>query len=179
MRETATKTKYNKNIVNPSPLFIFHRKHAMDMMTNTNIMKKNVMEQTMPTEFTSTGFPYIIPYNNQGTGNLQNQSINTLNRFWFFIKRVAADEKPMWQQGFAWKAITLAPSGVRTYPTVTSNMLLPTEEETAMSPKPFLATMTEVIRSGMEVPAAKNVKPITSGGIVAVSQTTVAHHTIR
>lgn len=40
-------------------------------------------------------------------------------------------------------------------------MLLPTEEETAMSPKPFLATMTLVIRSGMDVPAAKKVSPIT------------------
>ena len=47
------------------------------------------------------------------------------------------------------------------HPTVTSKMLLPTEEETAMSPKPFLATMTEVIRSGMEVPAARKVNPIT------------------
>ena len=49
----------------------------------------------------------------------------------------------------------------KTHPTVTSNMLLPTEEETAMSPKPFLATMTEVMRSGMEVPAARKVSPIT------------------
>lgn len=48
-----------------------------------------------------------------------------------------------------------------TYPTVTSNMLLPTELETAMSPKPFRATITDVIKSGIEVPAAKNVKPIT------------------
>lgn len=40
-------------------------------------------------------------------------------------------------------------------------MLLPTELETAMSPKPFLATITDVIKSGIEVPAAKNVKPIT------------------
>ena len=40
-------------------------------------------------------------------------------------------------------------------------MFEPTEEETAMSPKPFLATMTEVIKSGIEVPAAKKVKPIT------------------
>jgi hypothetical protein len=40
-------------------------------------------------------------------------------------------------------------------------MLDPTEEETAMSPKPFLATMTLVIKSGMEVPAARKVKPIT------------------
>lgn len=48
-----------------------------------------------------------------------------------------------------------------TYPTVTSKMLLPTELDTAMSPKPFRATITDVIRSGIEVPAAKNVSPIT------------------
>ena len=48
-----------------------------------------------------------------------------------------------------------------TYPIVTSKMLLPTELDTAMSPKPFLATITLVIRSGMLVPAAKNVRPIT------------------
>ena len=48
-----------------------------------------------------------------------------------------------------------------TYPTVTSKMLDPTEEETAMSPKPFLATITDVIKSGMDVPAARNVRPIT------------------
>lgn len=40
-------------------------------------------------------------------------------------------------------------------------MLLPTELETAMSPNPFLATITEVMRSGIEVPAAKKVSPIT------------------
>lgn len=51
--------------------------------------------------------------------------------------------------------------GLIPYPTVISNMLLPMELDTAMSPKPFLATMTLVIRSGMEVPAAKNVRPIT------------------
>lgn len=50
---------------------------------------------------------------------------------------------------------------VITYPTVTSNILLPTELETAISPKPFRATITDVIKSGIEVPAAKNVKPIT------------------
>lgn len=88
-----------------------------------------------------------------------------------------------------------------TYPTVTSKMLLPTELDTAMSPKPFRATITDVIRSGIEVPAAKNVSPITckkkgvglkfhgkrnkylpeltSGGILAVSPATFAHHTIR
>ena len=48
-----------------------------------------------------------------------------------------------------------------THPTVTSKMFDPTEDETAMSPNPFRATMTLVIRSGMEVPAARNVRPIT------------------
>lgn len=40
-------------------------------------------------------------------------------------------------------------------------MLLPIEEETAISPNPFLATMTEVIKSGTDVPAARIVKPMT------------------
>lgn len=89
-----------------------------------------------------------------------------------------------------------------THPTVTSKMLLPTELETAMSPNPLRATITEVIKSGMEVPAAKNVRPITcgrkkrvfqfpnhqikhremiltSGGILAVSPATFAHQTMR
>jgi len=47
------------------------------------------------------------------------------------------------------------------YPIVTSKMLLPTELDTAMSPNPFLATITLVMRSGILVPAAKNVRPIT------------------
>lgn len=65
------------------------------------------------------------------------------------------------------------------YPTVTSKMLLPTELDTAISPKPFRATMTLVMRSGILVPAARNVRPITSGGIRTVSPTTFAHQTIR
>ena len=44
-----------------------------------------------------------------------------------------------------------------------SKMFDPTDEETAMSPKPFRATMTDVIKSGMDVPAAKNVRPMTYG----------------
>ncbi len=40
-------------------------------------------------------------------------------------------------------------------------MFDPTDEETAMSPKPFRATMTDVIKSGIDVPAAKNVRPMT------------------
>merc|ERR1719189_2210329 len=43
-------------------------------------------------------------------------------------------------------------------PTVTSNRLDPMLEDTAMSPLPSLATSTEVIRSGTEVPAARKEK---------------------
>ena len=39
-------------------------------------------------------------------------------------------------------------------------MLDPTDEETAMSPFPCLATSTLVMRSGTDVPAARNVRPI-------------------
>ena len=42
-------------------------------------------------------------------------------------------------------------------------MLLPTDEDTAMSPKPFLATITLVMRSGTDVPAARMVSPTTWG----------------
>ena len=48
-----------------------------------------------------------------------------------------------------------------THPTVTSNILLPTELDTAISPNPLRATITDVIKSGIEVPAARNVRPIT------------------
>lgn len=58
-------------------------------------------------------------------------------------------------------------------------MLLPTELDTAMSPKPLRATSTEVIKSGMEVPAAKKVNPIISLGMLNVSPTSVAHQTIK
>ena len=58
-----------------------------------------------------------------------------------------------------------------THPTVMSKMLLPTELDTAMSPSPFRATMTLVIRSGIEVPAAKMVRPMISSLMPIVSPT--------
>lgn len=57
------------------------------------------------------------------------------------------------------------------YPTVMSNMLEPTELDTAISPRPFRATITLVIRSGMEVPAANMVRPIISSVTQNVSPT--------
>lgn len=56
-------------------------------------------------------------------------------------------------------------------PTVMSKMLLPTELDTAMSPKPLRATMTLVMRSGMEVPAANIVSPMISSVMPIVSPT--------
>lgn len=62
-------------------------------------------------------------------------------------------------------------SNFATHPTVISNMLLPTELDTAMSPRPFRATITLVMRSGIDVPAARIVKPIISSEIPIVSPT--------
>ena len=47
-----------------------------------------------------------------------------------------------------------------TYPTVTSNIFDPMELDTAISPRPCLATTTLVIKSGMLVPAAIIVSPM-------------------
>jgi len=60
-----------------------------------------------------------------------------------------------------------------------SKMLLPIELETAISPCPCLDTMTEVRRSGMLVPAAIKVTPITWEGMFQLHATTVAHYTIK
>lgn len=58
-----------------------------------------------------------------------------------------------------------------TDPTVMSKMLEPTELDTAMSPRPLRATMTLVMRSGMEVPAARMVRPMISSVTQKVSPT--------
>lgn len=52
-----------------------------------------------------------------------------------------------------------------------SKMLLPTELDTAISPRPFRATITLVIRSGIEVPAANIVNPMISSLMPMVSPT--------
>lgn len=57
MSETATKTKYSRNMVKPRPLFIRQLKQAIDSTTNRSIMNRMVMEHTIPWEFTSTGWP--------------------------------------------------------------------------------------------------------------------------
>ena len=51
-------------------------------------------------------------------------------------------------------------------PTVTSKMFEPTDDETAMSPWPFLATITDDSRSGTEVPAAMMVMPEMAVGML-------------
>lgn len=82
-------------------------------------------------------------------------------------------------------------------PTQMSKRLEPMELDTAMSPRPFLATITLetnrvrlehnasrhatylVIKSGMLVPAASTVSPMTSVGIPKVTPIVFAHHTMR
>ena len=63
-------------------------------------------------------------------------------------------------------------------PIVTSKMFEPIELEIAMSPKPFLATITDVIKSGTLVPAARSVRPIMVESIFQVSPNRVTHQTI-
>ena len=68
---------------------------------------------------------------------------------------------PLTVSSSAIKSLLVPKKYKKTYPTVTSKILEPTEDDTAMSPFPCLATRTLVIRSGTEVPAARNVRPIT------------------
>ena len=49
--------------------------------------------------------------------------------------------------------------------------------ETAMSPSPCKVTMTELIMSGTDVPAAKIVRPMTDCGMPRLSPITIAIHT--
>ena len=66
------------------------------------------------------------------------------------------------------QCLALVSKAKTTYPIVTSKILLPTELETAISPNPLRATSTDVIKSGMDVPAARKVKPIISLGMLFV-----------
>jgi len=64
-------------------------------------------------------------------------------------------------------------------PTRISKMLLPIELETAMSPSPIRATMTLDNKSGTDVPAAKNVSPITTDGMPIVFPIISAQFTMK
>jgi hypothetical protein len=58
-------------------------------------------------------------------------------------------------------------------------MLLPIELETAMSPSPIRATITLDNKSGTDVPAAKNVRPIITEGIPIVFPRVSAQFTMK
>ena len=60
---------------------------------------------------------------------------------------------------------------ISAHPTVMLKMLLPTELDTAMSPRPLPATMTLVMTSGRVTPAARIVRPIISFEMLMVSPT--------
>eukprot|EP00316_Scyphosphaera_apsteinii_P003291 CAMPEP_0119338960 /NCGR_PEP_ID=MMETSP1333-20130426/97278_1 /TAXON_ID=418940 /ORGANISM="Scyphosphaera apsteinii, Strain RCC1455" /LENGTH=99 /DNA_ID=CAMNT_0007350383 /DNA_START=189 /DNA_END=488 /DNA_ORIENTATION=+ len=63
-------------------------------------------------------------------------------------------------------------------PKVMSNTLEPIEEERAMSPWPSRATNTEDSASGIEVPAANTVTPMTDSGMPIVVPISSANHTM-
>lgn len=67
--------------------------------------------------------------------------------------------------------LIISHKAIGAHPTVMSKMLLPTELDTAMSPRPLRATITLVMRSGMDVPAARIVSPIISSEMPMVSPT--------
>lgn len=98
------------------------------------MQNRMAMEQIMPADDTGTGVPKTKVYISHGKGNLE-KKFNKINLQKYVF--------------------------LNSYPTVTSKILEPTEEDTAMSPNPLRATIMLVNKSGIEVPAAKNVKPIT------------------
>ena len=93
---------------------------------------------------------------------------------------------PIWQAMPAEETATLGTrlkrlkrSQGRGKPTVTSKRFDPMDDETAMSPWPALATITDVIKSGTEVPAARKVIPMVLCDKPETVQTIVAHHTMQ
>eukprot|EP00095_Tigriopus_kingsejongensis_P002176 maker-scaffold1021_size70145-snap-gene-0.13 protein:Tk02176 transcript:maker-scaffold1021_size70145-snap-gene-0.13-mRNA-1 annotation:"PREDICTED: uncharacterized protein LOC100160712" len=83
---------------------------------------------------------------------------------WFLIPGSCKCWKNDFFEQYAAKNAAGTPGGATNrntpYPTVTSNILDPTDDDTAMSPFPFRATKTLVMRSGTDVPAAKRVNPM-------------------
>lgn len=137
----------------PSILLIFHLQAAMEMMTKRSMMKRSTMAQNRPLLLTATGCKlFTNVYKSHGNGNLKRDR-----------KRQVSIVKLL--------LIIMQPACPVSYPTVMSKMLEPTELDTAMSPRPFRATMTLVMRSGMEVPAARIVSPMISSVMPMVSPT--------
>merc|ERR1719261_470902 len=60
-----------------------------------------------------------------------------------------------------------------------SKMLLPMDEDTAMSPSPWRVTITELIMSGTDVPMARMVSPMTDCGMPMLSPKMMAIHTMK
>jgi hypothetical protein len=79
--------------------------------------------------------------------------------------------------GFDGKAIKISHGTGR--PTRTSKMLDPIELEMAISPEPCLVTMIDDKRSGTDVPAARTVYPMTTGGTPIVLPIISVHVTMK
>lgn len=69
-RLIATNAKYKTNITSARPMFIFHLKIAIDIMTNRSIRKRMTIEQAIPELLTLTG-PKIKADRSHGKGRLQ------------------------------------------------------------------------------------------------------------
>lgn len=148
-------------MVEPSALFIFQLQDAMEMMTKRSMIKSSTIAQKSPLLLTATGArPWMAEYISHGMGSLLKQHRVKGRETKTSLSWVAS------KYGSHCKKQTIA-----AHPTVMSKMLLPTELDTAMSPMPLRATITLVMRSGMEVPAAKIVRPMISSEIPMVSPT--------
>merc|ERR1719502_1142865 len=83
------------------------------------------------------------------------------------------------EMGVKHEPVTAVPSIHGTArPNRMSKMLLPMELDTAMSPCPLLATARLESASGMEVPAARSVSPMTGSGIPVTQPNCTAIHTM-
>lgn len=150
-------------MVEPSTLFIFHLQAAMEMMTKRSMRKSSTMAQKSPLLVTATGAkPWEAEYRSHGTGRLWNEKRQREKETNKSINCVII---------CIFLTTAQAHQATGAHPIVTSKMLLPKELDTAMSPRPLRATITLVMRSGMEVPAARMVRPIISSEIPMVSPT--------
>ena len=57
------------------PFVIFQPKVRIEKKTSMSIQNSSVIEQTIPTDVTGTGFPNTRVYRSQGRGNLETENM--------------------------------------------------------------------------------------------------------
>ena len=163
---SVTNTKYIIIYTRPRIFPSLHLKMAMLMIIKSSMPISSRTEQKSPLLRTDTGCPLFTALNSsQGMGRLCTKGKKSITKYQLFLLHPhtqICSVITLVQGGINRNVkLVLVSNEISTYPTVTSNMLLPMELDRAMSPWPFLATMTLVMRSGILVPAARNVRPIT------------------